>query len=96
MPANRKEMSMRTIVIREDALQALKDRAILPFQKQKEAGDREALFLVLCSVCSRMKDKNNNWVSIDAVTLDDANVRISHGICPECTHILYPGLANLS
>ena len=30
---------MRTIVIREDALQAIKDRAILPFQNQKEAGE---------------------------------------------------------
>ena len=30
---------MRTIVIREDALQAIKDRAIFPFQDQKEAGE---------------------------------------------------------
>jgi hypothetical protein len=30
---------MRRIIIREDALQAIKDRAVFPFQQQQEAGD---------------------------------------------------------
>jgi len=30
---------MRRIVIREDALQAIKDRAMFPLQQQQEAGD---------------------------------------------------------
>jgi hypothetical protein len=30
---------MKTIVIREDALQAIKDRATFPFQQQREAGE---------------------------------------------------------
>ena len=32
---------MRRIVIREDALNAVKDRAIYPFQEQAEAGEIE-------------------------------------------------------
>ena len=32
---------MRKIVIREDALDAVKDRAIFPFQEQAEAGEIE-------------------------------------------------------
>ena len=35
------EETMRTIVIREDALNAVRDRAIFPFQQQREAGDIE-------------------------------------------------------
>ena len=30
---------MKTIIIREDALQEVKDRAIFPFQQQREAGE---------------------------------------------------------
>lgn len=30
---------MKRIVIREDALQAIQDRAIFPFQQQQEAGE---------------------------------------------------------
>ena len=58
---------------------------------KKEAGD-ETLFLVMCSACNRKKDDNNNWVSSDTLPPDYPNVRISHGICPECIGILYPGL----
>jgi hypothetical protein len=35
------EDAMRRIVIREDALNAVRDRAIFPFQEQAEAGDIE-------------------------------------------------------
>ncbi len=50
------------------------------------------IFLVMCSACNKIKDKENNWISIDNYILDNFNVRISHGICPECTDLLYPGL----
>jgi hypothetical protein len=35
------EDAMKRIVIREDALNAIKDRAIFPFQEQVEAGEIE-------------------------------------------------------
>ena len=56
---------------------------------EKEGG--ETLYLSMCSACSRVRDKNDNWVSIDETQIDNGNVRISHGICPECRKILYPG-----
>ena len=59
-------------------------------QKQKESS--ETIFLVMCSACNKIKDKENNWISMDNYILDYLNVRISHGICPECTKILYPDL----
>lgn len=62
----------------------------LKLQKTHNAG--ETLFLVMCSACNRMKGRDDNWVSIDNTLIGNSNVRISHGICPECREILYPGI----
>jgi hypothetical protein len=57
--------------------------------REKKSADLP-LFLVQCSSCDKVKDKSGNWVSIEM--FDTSNVRISHGICPECTRLLYPSL----
>jgi hypothetical protein len=57
--------------------------------REKKSADLP-LFLVQCSSCDKVKDKSGNWVSSEM--LDTANVRVSHGICPECTRLLYPNL----
>lgn len=59
---------------------------------EQKIADNEPIFLIMCSVCNRIKDKSSSWVSINTIPVDSLNIRISHGICPECTHTLYPGL----
>jgi len=54
-------------------------------------GSGKLLFLVVCSACNRVKD-DDVWISLDRVDAANPNVRISHGICPECTSLFYPGL----
>lgn len=57
--------------------------------QQQEDADTLS-FLVRCSACNRTKDSSGNWVGMD--TIDCLAFKISHGICPECTRLLYPGL----
>ena len=54
--------------------------------------DSKELFLTMCSVCKGIKDKNRNWVTIDSSILTYFDVKISHGLCLECTEYLYPDL----
>lgn len=48
--------------------------------------------LISCSACKKIKDRDNNWVRVDKYILDHCRGRTSHGICPECIKLLYPGL----
>jgi len=48
--------------------------------------------LVSCSACRRIRDSENNWIRVDKYILDHFHGRTSHGICPECIKLLYPGL----
>jgi hypothetical protein len=64
---------MRTIVIREDALQAIKDRAVYPFQKQKEAGEiiffgkKMKLFFI------EIDEDVENFIKSKGVNVDDVD-----------------------
>ena len=58
--------------------------------QDKPDTERKEIFLVKCSSCSLVKDQNNEWISIDLNIVDYFNVRISHGICPDCADRLYP------
>ena len=48
--------------------------------------------LISCSACGKIRDRDNNWIRVDKYILDHFRGRTSHGICPECIKILYPGL----
>lgn len=70
----------------------IKDLGILAesLYQDKPDNERKEIFLVMCSSCNRAKDQDNNWSAIDTHILDYFNVRISHGICPDCADRLYP------
>jgi PAS domain S-box-containing protein len=40
--------------------------------------------LPICSYCSRIRDDENYWQSVDAYISKHTNTRFSHGICPSC------------
>jgi response regulator RpfG family c-di-GMP phosphodiesterase len=41
--------------------------------------------LPICSYCKKIRDDGNYWHRVESYIAGHANVRFSHGICPECT-----------
>lgn len=46
--------------------------------------------LPICSSCKRVRDDSGYWNQIESYISAHADVRFSHGLCPDCAHRLYP------
>ena len=46
-------------------------------------------FIPICSNCKKIRDENGSWFSIDRYIMDYTEHELSHGICPECSDMLY-------
>lgn len=44
--------------------------------------------LPICCYCNKIRDDGNYWHRVESYIAGRANVRFSHGICPDCTHKL--------
>lgn len=49
--------------------------------------------LPICASCKKIRDDAGYWNRIEDYVRDHADVRFSHGICPECAARLYPEYA---
>ena len=48
--------------------------------------------LPMCSHCHKIRDNEGNWHRVDTYIGTHTEAGVSHGLCPECVKILYPGL----
>ncbi len=46
--------------------------------------------MMMCAGCSKYRDENDEWQKIAAFFLEKTSIKLSHGICPDCTKRLYP------
>jgi PAS domain-containing protein len=46
--------------------------------------------LPICSSCKSVRDDSGYWNQIEIYISKHADVRFSHGLCPDCAHELYP------
>ncbi len=46
--------------------------------------------LPICSSCKRVRDDSGYWNQIETYISAHADVRFSHGLCPDCARKLYP------
>jgi len=44
--------------------------------------------LPICCYCDKIRDDGNYWHRVESYITGRANVRFSHGICPDCSHKL--------
>jgi PAS domain S-box-containing protein len=49
--------------------------------------------LPICSSCKRIRDKGGFWQAVEVYVHEHSQADFTHGICPECTHRLYPQIA---
>jgi len=67
-------------------------------EKELEARVQEALanvkmlsgLIPICSVCKKIRNDSGYWDQLEAYIQSHADVKFSHGICPECAAKLYP------
>jgi PAS domain-containing protein len=46
----------------------------------------------ICAQCGKMRDDDQYWQSVQEYLTRYTQVRLSHGLCPDCLHALYPEL----
>jgi phosphoserine phosphatase RsbU/P len=51
--------------------------------------------LPICSYCKRVRDDQNYWQKVEAYLMSRGDLRLSHGICPDCYRdVVLPELAD--
>jgi len=48
----------------------------------------------ICSHCKKIRDDTGYWNQVDAYIRKHSDAQFSHGICPDCLHLLYPEIAD--
>ena len=48
--------------------------------------------LPICSKCKKIRDDEGYWSRIEEYFDKHADTQFSHGLCPDCAELLYPGL----
>lgn len=48
--------------------------------------------LPICASCKRIRDENGNWISIEGYVSARTELLFTHGVCPHCSTLLYPGM----
>ena len=49
--------------------------------------------LPICAHCKKVRDDEGYWHQVELYVMKRADVRFSHGICPDCVRKLYPEIA---
>lgn len=49
--------------------------------------------LPICAYCNKVRNQDGAWISLGIFLKILTNTNLSHGICPECVEIHYPGFA---
>lgn len=49
--------------------------------------------LPICANCKRVRDDGGYWHQVETYVAAHADVRFTHGLCPECLKALYPEFA---
>lgn len=48
--------------------------------------------LPICSYCKKIRDDSGYWQQIEGYIKEHSDADFTHGICPDCTETMYPGL----
>jgi len=49
--------------------------------------------LPICSACKRVRDDDGYWQQVEVYVKDHTDASFTHGMCPKCAEIYFPGLA---
>ena len=69
-----------------------KSETIVKLNKALEEVKTLSGFLPICASCKKIRDDKGYWNQIEAYISEHSEAEFSHGICPECSEILYPDI----
>jgi GAF domain-containing protein len=49
-------------------------------------------FLPTCSFCGKIRNEQNEWSSLEEYIMSETTSKFSHGLCPVCARVHYPGI----
>ncbi len=70
------------------------DALLAVYKESARTAGGDVSFITLCSSCSRVKRETREWVNLPEDLTSMISEQISHGICPQCLHALYPDIAD--
>lgn len=47
----------------------------------------------ICAHCKKIRDDKGFWSQVETYVTEHTEAQFSHGICPQCVEVLYPGVA---
>ncbi len=84
-------VTARDITQRKQTL-AERDRLIQELQDALAKVKTLSGLLPICACCKKIRDDSGYWTQIELFIQKHSDALFTHGLCPECTHSLYPGL----
>ena len=74
------------------ALTKEKEKLIVELQEALAKVKTLSGLLPICSSCKKIRDDNGYWNQIETYIRQHSEADFTHGICPTCAKMLYPGL----
>lgn len=68
------------------------ERLILELQQALAKVRTLSGLLPICSNCKNIRDDKGYWIQIEAYIHEHSEADFTHGICPQCKQVLYPGV----
>lgn len=68
------------------------ERLILELQQALAKVRTLSGLLPICSNCKNIRDDKGYWIQIEAYIHEHSEADFTHGICPQCKKVLYPGV----
>jgi PAS domain-containing protein len=91
------EVAGRLLVIRditaEKAIQKEKEDLIAELRTALQQVQTLEGLLPICAGCKKIRDDHGYWTHVESYLADHANLRFTHGLCPECAKKFFPEVA---
>lgn len=78
----------------EEIPESAVDEIIRLFRKAVPLDKKEKPVISLCVQCKKIKLTRKDWYPVPDKLENLVHAEISHGLCPDCTRILYPDIAD--
>ena len=71
-------------------VEAEREKLIQELQKTLAEVKKLSGFLPICASCKKIRDDKGYWNQIEEYIRTHSEAEFSHGLCPDCTRMLYP------
>ena len=79
-------------VIKRKQAEAAREKLIQELQESLEQIKTLSGMLPICANCKSIRDDKGYWERVETYISKHTDANFTHGICPDCSKALYPGL----